>query len=263
MPAGHKYVHIRRQSDAGASSVRDAVIDEQAITIALLDADDNDQPLVTTLATPTEVPELITGFLHSEGFITRASDIVELDQTEIGYYQVRLLQAQPELARERMRLFLQHAGCGLCSAKLLAQSLAGVNTERAQLSLSLQQAQTISEQARARQSIFQLTGGGHAAALATADGEILHLSEDVGRHNALDKLIGWALRSEVDFGDKLIWLSGRAGFELVQKSARTAIGAVLAIGAPSALAIELARAARLPLLAFLRARSVNIYNPGH
>ena len=257
--SGFKFVAINKLSAGAASSARDAVIDEQPVSIFIVDSEGNEQPLVHTLATPTELEELALGFLFAEGFIESSKDLLELRLSAANALQARLRNFDETQLRARQRWLLQHGGCGLCSARLIDASAGSAERERVELSLA--QANALSTKARASQNLFARTGGGHAAALAEADGTILHLSEDVGRHNAVDKVIGWALAKDLSLRGKILWLSGRAGFELVQKAARTELGAVVALGAPSTLACALAEASNLALMAFVKNASANIYNP--
>ena len=258
---GIKFIAINKLGAGAPSSGRDAVIDEQPVSIFIVDSEGNEQPLVHTLATPTELEELALGFLFAEGFIESSADLLELRYSGANALQARLRNFDETQLRARQRWLLQHGGCGLCSARLIDASAGANSAERERVDLSLTQAQQLSAKARALQAVFARTGGGHAAALAEAGGEILHLSEDVGRHNAVDKLIGWALANNLSLRGKILWLSGRAGFELVQKAARTELGAVVALGAPSTLACALAEASNLTLMAFVKNDSANIYNP--
>ena len=261
--AGSKYVAIRRLGGTAEAMGRDLVMEEQPVAISVVDEYGNDHPLVQTLATPVELGEMALGFLYSETIISSYADLLKLEVVDRNSLRAHLRSASIEQISARQRLFLQHSGCGLCSARLIDASMSRTKRQRPAPSIDLATALALSAEARAQQVLFARTGGGHAAALFNADGQLLHLSEDVGRHNAVDKVIGWALQQGQDLSALWLWVSGRAGFELVQKAVRAELGAMLAMGAPSSLACELARASDLTLVAFIKKNNANIYNPGH
>jgi len=211
-------------------------------------------PWGITLRTPGQDAELVLGLLFSEGRIAAAEDVLSVEPLENGQVRVSLAEhVDLDLGRPRAAT----AACGFCGSPNLPAT-----EPLPDLGFRLNWATLTGLPAllESRQGQFQETGAVHAAALFNEGGELLAVREDVGRHNAVDKLIGWAL------GEKLVpmhrtglLLSGRAGFELVQKSARAGIPFVAAIGAPTTLSVDLARAANITLAGFLKPGKANVY----
>ena len=226
-----------------------------------------------TMRTSSEFDfELVLGFLFSEGIIRAAKDVssvrysanADFDESfQRNTVQVNLFaEVIPDIDRLE-RHFYTSSSCGVCGK-------ASVDLVRLQssflLDAGLPQVSAdvlyhLPSQLRAAQNLFDDTGSLHASALFDADGNLLCLREDVGRHNALDKLIGWAFRAGlIPLKDKVLMLSGRISFELVQKASVAGIPVVAAIGAPSSLAVELAIESDITLVGFLRADRMNIYS---
>lgn len=219
-------------------------------------------PLTITMRTPGEDIALAKGFLFAEGIIGSDEDIVNIEQPAIHTLLVRLHKAIAVRDLVQNRNFSSTASCGLCGKTKMQLMdrhscyFPAKDQPVVQLDLLLQLPKKLS----AEQSLFQLTGGIHAAGLFNSTGELIELQEDIGRHNALDKLIGKSLAaSSIPWRDHMLVLSGRIGFELVQKASMLGIPIVLAVGAPSSLAIQIAEEHGITLIGFTKADRCNIY----
>jgi FdhD protein len=220
------------------------------------------RPVAVLMRTPGHDEELVTGFLFSEGAIADADDIlsVEADPARANVLDVRLLTSR----RPAERHSFSNSSCGVCGKPSLESlELRGPPVE-SELAVPRRVLCGLPERLRAAQPLFARTGGAHASALFTPAGEPLALREDVGRHNALDKLVGWALaEGRVPLSDCLLVVSGRVSYELVQKAVAAGIPLVAAVGAPSSLAVEVAGRFGVTLVGFLRAGGMNAYaHPG-
>jgi FdhD protein len=219
----------------------------------------------TTMRTPGEDENLAVGLLYGEGIINGPADIdaVESSTRRPNVVNVRLRPTVPMEMQTATRRFSAGSSCGVCGttgldaaiARAAASRIGGAGVVELALLLSLP------ERMRAAQSKFSGTGGIHAAALFDYSGKLIAVAEDVGRHNAFDKLIGESLLAgRLPLEDRLILLSGRASFELVQKALRAGVSVLAAIGAPSSLAVNLAIASGLTLVGFLKDKHCNIYS---
>ena len=223
-----------------------------------------------TMRTPGDDYELAAGFLFTEGIIKSNKEIKNIKHCGVpakhGIYNntVRVdLRADVVIDFKKLeRHFYTSSSCGVCGKTSIEALQTGV-CSLAELESPIFKAETVHrlpEILRSRQNVFDRTGGLHAAALFSAAGEIEILREDVGRHNAVDKIIGARfLASQTPISDKLLLVSGRASFELVQKSLMAGISILAAVGAPSSLAVELAREYGMTVLGFVRDRRFNIY----
>ncbi len=223
--------------------------------------------LAVTMRTPGSDEELALGFLLGEGLIASLDDVgggSAADENSRGEklatWCVRLARAPREDWQRVSRGLITSSACGLCGRGSLeglpmrsAAAAADEGTWSCELIASLP------ERLRAGQAVFAETGGSHGAALFDREGRLLLLREDVGRHNAVDKLIGAALQAGLALPGQILALSGRASFELVQKAAAAGIGLVAAVGAPSSLAVNLAHAAGITLVGFNRSERFNVY----
>jgi len=231
----------------------------------------NGSPLSITMRSPGSDLDLATGFLFTEGIIDDVAQILSMraesaeDSSDDAGDRVTI-RLKPEVAIDPGRIrrnFYTSSSCGVCGK--LAIGAIEVRPTRPMRQCGPQfRADLIyrlPDLLRQTQQAFDRTGGLHAAALFSPDGTLVGLREDVGRHNAVDKLIGFALRDgTIPLGDSLILVSGRAGFELVQKSVMAAIPVLAAVGAPSSLAVETAQRFGMTLVGFLRNQRFNIYS---
>jgi FdhD protein len=222
-----------------------------------------------TMRTPGDDFELAAGFLFTEGIIKSADQINKIRYCgasgKNGDLQntVRVdLRADVKIDFKRLeRHFYTSSSCGVCGKTSIEALQTGVcRLKKNEVSFAPETIHRLPEILRARQNTFERTGGLHAAALFNAAGEIESLREDVGRHNAVDKLIGAEfLKGRTPSADKLLLVSGRASFEIVQKALMAGIPILAAVGAPSSLAVELAREYGMTLLGFVRDKRFNIY----
>lgn len=251
-----------------ATPFPDELATEEPLEIRLATGDDV-QPVAVTMRTPGSDPELAMGFLYAEGILKERSDVRGVHSSssraagEAG--QVLTLEVAPELVPDFARLdrhFYTTSACGLCGKGSLDALLLGHDPDLPEgPKVSPKILHALPETLRKAQGVFRSTGGLHAAALFTAEGELVAAREDVGRHNALDKLIGWAfLEDHLPWHDHIVLLSGRASYELLQKNLMTETPIVCAVSAPSSLAVALARRYGVTLVGFLREGRFNVYS---
>jgi FdhD protein len=227
-----------------------------------------DEPLSVTMRTPGHDRELAAGFLFTEGLVQRREQIVKLEtadaQDGTNRGNVILAELAPEATPDFVKMkrhFFAASSCGICGKasidSIRSRLLAAPNPD---FRLDAEILVCLPDALRSSQDVFQRTGGLHAAALFDARGKLLVLREDIGRHNAVDKLIGWALlEGLVPLSDSVLLVSGRGGFEIVQKAIVAGVPVVASVSAPSSLAVQLARELRLTLIGFLRGRRFVIY----
>ncbi|BFU47958.1 formate dehydrogenase accessory sulfurtransferase FdhD [Krasilnikovia sp. MM14-A1004] len=230
-------------------------------------------PLSVTMRTPGQDIDLALGFLFNEGVIRDADDVVTAQlcggtdaPNTYNVIDVTLGPDVPAPATDPSRNFTTTSACGVCGK-------ASIDAVRTRSRFALAEdpvtvpARVIAElpdRLRAAQRTFDRTGGLHAAGLFDADGTLVVVREDVGRHNAVDKVVGWALREgRLPLRGHLLLVSGRASFELTQKAWMAGLPVLAAVSAPSTLAAELAEEAGMTLVGFLRGRSMNVYTAPH
>ncbi len=231
----------------------DGVDDEVAVEEPLEIRVDG-RALAVTMRTPGNDEELALGFLHGEGLIKEAREAGPPEDLAANTIEV----AGPLLHDPGERRFYTSSSCGVCGKGALEQVV--VDAPRAAGGPVVDRSLLAALPDRLRQPAFELTGGLHATGLFDADGELLWAREDVGRHNAMDKVIGRALLAgEVPLRDRMLCVSGRLSFELVQKAAVAGCPILVGVGAPSSLAIELADDRRMTLGGFARRGEVNVY----
>lgn len=231
--------------------------------------------LAITMRTPGDDFDLAVGFLVSEGVVRSRQDVATArycaGTTEDGsntynVVDVALDPSVPAVDPSLERNFYTNSSCGLCGKVSLDAVRTATTWSVAQdpLRVTAEVLAALPERLRAAQRVFARTGGLHAAALFTADGELLHLREDVGRHNAVDKVVGHAVRNDLlPLRETILMVSGRASFELVQKAAMAGIPMLAAVSAPSSLAVDLAEEQGISLVGFLRGSSMNVYAGAH
>jgi FdhD protein len=251
---------------ATATSLRDDVAIERALLIRTRAPSGETTTLATTMRTPGEDPALAAGFLHAEGIVRARADLRSLSQDDDDTIVVELdaEAAAAAAATLRDRRFVVTGACGVCGRadlEALASSRVAPPFDRPRVAAAT--IHGLAAALRRAQAAFARTGGLHAAGLFGIDGALRTAHEDVGRHNAVDKLVGTLLLAgALPARDTVIMVSGRASYELVQKAAAAGIPILAAVGAPSTLAVEQAEAAGMTLLGFVRDGGFNIYAGG-
>jgi FdhD protein len=243
------------------------VHDDEVAEEAPLEIRVRGHPVAVTMRTPGNDDELTRGFLASEGVIRAPADVVRIEPCGRDDASVVNALLRPDLPLDLDRLtrhVFASSSCGVCGK-------ATIDSIRQQFPPLLDHARiapatilALPAKMRAAQATFDRTGGLHAAALFDTAGNLLVLREDVGRHNAVDKALGWAMVQHLwPLSNHVLQVSGRASFELVQKALAGGIPILSAVSAPSSLAVDLAREANLTLIAFVRDRRFNLYSADH
>lgn len=223
-------------------------------------------PLIVLMRTPGHDHELARGLLFAEGIIDAGEPLAGmvvpagLAPDEQGNV---LETGLPAGVRAPERSLPAAAGCGVCGKRSIADLALRAAAVRTSLTVPARTIAALPGRLRAAQAVFEQTGGLHAAGLFDAAGALLALREDVGRHNAVDKVVGWALGArDLDLAEHILCVSGRLGFEIVQKAAVAGIPIVVAVSAPSTLAVDLAERFCITLCGFTRGQRFNIYSHG-
>jgi FdhD protein len=266
-------VAIQRIADTARSRRRDLLAVEEPLEIRLeygAAAARVRRSVTVTMRTPGADVELAVGFLFAESLVRRPEDIERATSCgapagPLGVRNRVRVELAPDVTVDAKRLernFLTTSSCGLCGKASIEALPAPCRTRLPDgFVIPASSIHDLTAKVRAAQPVFDRTGGLHAAALFGGDGELLDVREDVGRHNAVDKLIGaQLLAGAVPLSERLIFVSGRAGYELVQKALAAEIPMLAAVGAPSSLAADLARDANMTLLGFVRDGRFNIYS---
>lgn len=251
----------------GTKETEDQITVEEPLEVRLRDPSDNESTVSIIMRTPVMDNYLAMGFLYSEGIIRDKSQIISVENVNeegTAIDNVIVLKVTGDVrfnSADYTRNFTVNSSCGVCgksnindifvkSGKLVKSSL----KVRSDVILELP------EKMRGLQSIFSETGGIHAAGLFKTDGTPIFVAEDIGRHNAVDKVVGYMFLNDLLFGEDLILqVSGRAGFEILQKAAMAGIPVVCSVSAPSSLAVDTAQSMNMTLLCFVRGERFNIY----
>ncbi|MGW4402922.1 formate dehydrogenase accessory sulfurtransferase FdhD [Nonomuraea sp. NPDC004702] len=261
-------VRIRELAGSGSRDRRDDLATEEPLEIRLTGGDGTRKTVAITMRTPGHDFELAAGFLSGEG-LAGPDDIAAIayctdddlpPEARYNTVTVRLHGPVPDLPALD-RHFVTSSACGVCgSAGLDALHGRCKPIPRGSLELTPEVLYGLPGALRAAQGVFGKTGGLHAAGLFSATGTLLALREDVGRHNAVDKLVGWAaLADRLPLAEHVLMVSGRASYEIMQKALAAGVPAVCAVSAPSSLAVDLAREFGLTLVGFLRGERCNVY----
>lgn len=249
-------------------SCSDRLTAEEPLEIRLVEPEET---IAVTMRTPGADFDLVAGFLFNEGIIGDRSDIqqmsycvdLEIDGAQRQNIVNVALKAElrPDLHRLE-RHFFTNSACGVCGkANIEALQIRGFSPLGLGLQVGAEVIYSLPERLRAAQNIFKSTGGLHAAAIFDSKGELWKLREDVGRHNALDKLIGSALLAgELPLGNNIVMVSGRSSYEILQKCLVAGAPIICAVSAPSSLAVSLAREFNITLIGFLRGNKFNVYS---
>ncbi len=245
--------------------------DDEAVIEEPLEIRVGGESIAVTMRTPGHDEELAAGFLLTEGVVAQAGDIAgaahppsRSGQPLANIVSVELAAGVVVDGERAQRNFYATSSCGICGKASLEQVRQRVRPIDASFTISPTVLRRLPVAMRDAQAVFGQTGGLHAAALFDLDGHLLCVREDVGRHNAVDKVIGWAvLGRRLPLEREILMISGRAGFEIVQKALVARVPVVAAVSAPSSLAIELAVQNNVTLVGFLRGEGMNIYAGGH
>ena len=246
-----------------AFALNDLLAVEEPLEMRLVYRDSTGEVLrrsvAVTMRTPGKDSALVRGFFISEKIIG-AEDIVRIEEGENIVTVFTKDRAQVEVSK-LSRNFFMTSSCGVCGKATLEDLKIGgfkkiVHTKKINIGIVL----AIPPRSLERQKVFQKTGGLHAASAYTYDGQFIAIAEDVGRHNAFDKLIGALLEQGQNCSDCIVFLSGRVSFELVQKAVSLGVPFLASVGAPSSLAVQTAKAFNLGLIAFIRKERANIYS---
>ena len=263
-----KKVKIWAVKNNTVRSFSDTIATEEPLEIRMVNPQ---QTIAITMRTPGADFDLVAGFLYSEGILRRREDIRQISyclESQIdGEQRFNIVNIQlregiipnlPSLERH----FFTTSACGVCGkTSIEALKISGVKVIPQDHSVKSEVLYTLANQLQSAQKIFASTGGLHAAALFDFQGQLLKLREDVGRHNALDKLIGSAfLADELPLTHRIVMVSGRSSFEILQKCIVARVPIVCAVSAPSSLAVSLAKEFGVTLVGFLRDKRFNVYS---
>ncbi len=266
--------NVSKYKDSKIQKIKDSVSVEEPLEMRLRFKKNDKwetQNISITMRTPNNDQDLIRGFLFNEGIIENLDEIDSIEQKgdDVGDYNLKnVIEATINNTKnldigKLKRNFLTNSSCGICG-KTSLDSIEVLKKEKLDLSFPLIKEEIIMKAPKLlinKQSEFAKTGGIHASALISDNGDIISTREDVGRHNALDKLIGHTLNDKIiDPKKQFIACSGRLNFELVQKGLMANIGLMAGVGAPTSLAIDLAKRYNMTLLGFVKENSFNIYS---
>jgi FdhD protein len=250
-----------------ARQLTDYLAAEEPLEIRIVHDGSPPVSLSVTMRTPGHDHELTAGFLLTEGILSDVGKLHEIrtipheSTGKRNIVEVEIIGADYDPEQSR-RNFFATSSCGICGkASIEAVRARGLHRPNPDLRISPQTLASLVDKLRCDQAVFDKTGGLHAAGLFSAAGELLGLREDIGRHNAVDKIVGWALlEGRLPLSEQILMVSGRGGFEIVQKSIAAGIPVLASVSAPSNLAVKLAREMGLTLIGFLRGERFVIYS---
>lgn len=261
-----EHINIQRITAGILADAADMVAVEEPLEIQLAYSTSTGRMLkhiAVTMRTPGNDAELAAGFLFTEGIIQNTTGIQKIDQPEENRVLVTLPENVIPVLANAARNFYSTSSCGICGKASIdaITTVSTYNKEQDNSCISASILYHLQDQIKKQQVVFEDTGGIHASALFDLEGNFIMLREDVGRHNALDKIIGAAFqKNDLPLNKCILFLSGRASFELVQKAVMAGIKIIAAVGAPSSLAVEMANEAGITLIGFLRQDRFNIYS---
>ena len=253
-------VDIQKLSDDVRSHEKDEEAIERAMTIKVIHLGE-EHSLGILMRTPGNDIELIYGFLYCEGVISSPDDIVDINSNNENFI-VKIADDCSFNSAEHVRKTSVSSACGLCGrssvSSLIRLSAPTLPNDRKILSSSISKSVDL---LRSRQELFSRTGGSHAAAIIDYNGNLISISEDVGRHNALDKLMGtFLMENKIPINEGFLVVSGRASFELTYKAIRCGIPIFIAVGAPSSMAIEMSIEHGMTLIGFVKNEVASVYS---
>jgi FdhD protein len=265
---------IARIRGGDVEDIDDVVAGEEPLELQVAGFDGPYRSVAVVMRTPDDDGEadldLAVGFLHTEGVIASVDDVSQLaacttppsPEADGNVVQVRLARGVELDWRRLTRHVFSASSCGVCGKASLDAIAAALPAGRVGSTVAVRATalQALVVALRARQSVFAATGGTHGAMLAGAEGDVRCVREDVGRHNALDKAIGHALRARMPLQEAVVVVTGRIAFELVQKCAAAGIGLIAGVGAPTSLAVELGARTGVTVVGFVGPRGMNVYS---
>jgi len=252
---------VREWEQGAIHQVQDYLAVEEPLEIRI-----GDVPVSVTMRTPGHDLELVAGFLFSEGIIAERAELKNLQAvasaTAGNVVKAELKQQAGAVAENLQRNFFAASSCGICGkATIDSLRVRGINAPNNNFKIAADLLCGLPEKLRELQAIFQRTGGLHAAAAFSSAGALLVEREDIGRHNAVDKVIGWALlNNHIPLSDCVLMVSGRGGFEIVQKALVAGVPVLASVSAPSSLAVQTARELGMTLVGFLRGQRFIVYS---
>lgn len=255
---------VEQWEEGAAQRVQDYLAVEEPLEIRI-----RDTPISVTMRTPGNDVELAAGFLFTEGIISSRSELRRLEpvtSAAAGNTIAAELATENEDGLEHLqRNFFAASSCGICGkATIDSVRVRGIKAPNKDFKIRADLLCSLPEKLRESQAVFGRTGALHAAAVFTASGELLVLREDIGRHNAVDKVVGWALLNDrVPLSEFVMMVSGRGGFEIVQKALVAGVPLLASVSAPSSLAVQIAREFSMTLVGFLRGKRFVIYSGGN
>jgi len=263
-----EHISIQKINAGEITEAEDKVAVEEPLEIQLAYSSSTgrmQKSIAVTMRTPGHDEELAAGFLFTEGVIKNNEAIagIKRSHTDENQVLVELKENVQPVLFNAARNFYSTSSCGICGkASIEAIRIVSQYADvKDHISINSSLLYSLQDTVKKQQQVFEETGGIHASALFAADGNFIMLREDVGRHNALDKIIGAALMNDqLPLNNCLLFLSGRASFELLQKAAVAGIKIVAAVGAPSSLAVEMAKEQNITLVGFLKSYRFNIYS---
>lgn len=248
-----KFIKISSGTEAETVS---AVASEESLSLII-----NGEPFAVMMRTPGYEEELVLGFLYSDGIIKDLSEVKEIGFSPDNPNEIRMqLPAQSfERIRDHQRATEIRSSCGICGSRSLEDLISNLKTIPQDIKVSRGLLSSLPDKMKEAQTLFRKTGGVHGVATFDFSGNLILCREDIGRHNALDKLIGHGMKTGTTFHDKILLLSSRSSYEMVAKAARAGFPIVAAISAPTTLAVDLADTLGITLIGFLRGEEFNIY----
>ena len=268
-PTSVAHMTIKKISADVSLDAEDELAIEEPLAIQLMHGPQGNQiqsSISVTMRTPGNDEELALGFLFTEGIIQSGRQVKDITIIDDNNVLVSLFEDQQPVLKNAERNFYTTSSCGVCGKSSIdaVKTVSQYSDVFDDIHVGANLFYRLENTLRKKQAIFESTGGLHASALFDLDGNFIMLREDVGRHNALDKLIGAAVKQgDLPLTNSILLLSGRASFELIQKASMAGIKIIAAVGAPSSLAVQIAEETGITLIGFLRSHRFNIYSCSH
>lgn len=271
MPKQVEHINIHKISGSGINETEDRVAVEEPLEIQLEYSTGSGRMLknvAVTMRTPGNDEELAAGFLFTEGVIKNKEAIQEIKRSHSDDNRILIVLKENVIPvlHNAARNFYTTSSCGVCGKASIdaISTVSSFSGAKDDLHISAFVLYHLQDDLKKQQQVFEETGGIHASALFDMDGNFIMLREDVGRHNALDKIIGTAMMNDqLPLTNSILFLSGRASFELLQKATMAGLRLIAAVGAPSSLAVEMAKEQNITLVGFLKNNRFNIYSGEH